>query len=168
MLRDAVASMRLRQGSADEAIDLVERAVQHIATVGRQQALVDFHDPLGSFRDRDLYPFSIDRSGAFSIFGVRPEIVGQSYQALRGLDSGFVDRVWNAVQRVGGWVQYEVVNPLTQQVMAKESCGCDGGEGQALGCGAYRQEKEVSGGKRVPKASAWSRRDESASDVISG
>jgi signal transduction histidine kinase len=168
MLRDAVGSMRLRQGSADEALALVERAVQHMAMVGRQQALADFHDPLGSFRDRDLYVFSIDRSGVFSIFGARPEIVGQSYQAVPGLDHAFVDRVWNAVEQGGGWVQYEVVHPITHQVTAKESYVCDGAEGQAIGCGVYRLDQEVSGGKRVPKAAAWSRRDESASKVMSG
>jgi methyl-accepting chemotaxis protein len=135
MLRDAVGSMRLRQGSADEALALVERAVQHMAMVGRQQALADFHDPLGSFRDRDLYVFSIDRSGVFSIFGARPEIVGQSYQAVPGLDHAFVDRVWNAVEQGGGWVQYEVVHPITHQVTAKDSYVRDGAEGQAIGCG---------------------------------
>jgi methyl-accepting chemotaxis protein len=168
MLRDAVGSMRLRQGSADEAKALVERAVQHIEMVGRQQALVDFHDPLGSFRDRDLYIFSIDRTGVFSIFGARPEVVGQGFQAVRGLDGGFVDRVWGAVERGGGWVQYEVVHPLTHQVMAKESYVCDGGEGQAIGCGIYREDQSHHGGKRAPKAAAWSRRDESATNVISG
>jgi hypothetical protein len=37
-LREAVVSMRLRQASADEAHDLVQSAVAHIAEVGREAA----------------------------------------------------------------------------------------------------------------------------------
>ncbi len=166
MLRDAVGSMRLRQGSADEALALVERAVQHIAMVGRQQALADFHDPLGPFLDRDLYIFSIDRSGVFCIYGARPEIVGQGYQTVRGLDNEFLDRLWRAVETGGGWVDYQVVHPHSGQIVAKESYVCDDGEGRAIGCGVYRQDQAV--GRRVPKADAWSRRDEAAKDMVTG
>ena len=37
-LREAVVSMRLRQASADEAHDLAEKALAHIAAVGREKA----------------------------------------------------------------------------------------------------------------------------------
>ncbi len=41
VLRDAVASMKLRQGSADEASELLDRAWAHVAQVGVEQGLAD-------------------------------------------------------------------------------------------------------------------------------
>jgi methyl-accepting chemotaxis protein len=44
ILREAVSSMRLRQGSADEAHDLLDRAWDHVALVGQEQGFKDLHD----------------------------------------------------------------------------------------------------------------------------
>jgi hypothetical protein len=44
ILREAVASMRLRQGSADEARDLLDRAWDHVARWGQEQGFKDLHD----------------------------------------------------------------------------------------------------------------------------
>lgn len=164
-LREAVVSMRLRQGSADEAQALVEKAVAHIAAVGRQQAVADFHRPDGGFIDRDLYIFCIDRAGVYTAFGSRPQFVGKStadVPGLRGTD--FVEQVWGAVETGGGWVRYEVLNPVTNAVMKKESyvVGVDGG--LAMGCGVYRKDEAASGTGRQ-RAASWSMRAAVAAPV---
>lgn len=138
-LRRAVATMRLRQGSADEAQALVERAVQHIRSVGRTQALADFHRADGGFLDRDLYVFAFDRAGHCVVFGSRPQLVGQTASDVPGLDGPtFLANSWRAADAGGGWVQYDVINPLTQEVAPKESYVVPLDEDQFIGCGVYR------------------------------
>jgi methyl-accepting chemotaxis protein len=138
MLRESVASMRLRQGSADEALSLVKRAVAHIEQAGRMQAESDFHNPARGFIDRDLYIFSLNRQGIFSVFGARSEIVGQHFSTLPGLDEKFLADVWAASDAGGGWVRYQINNPLTGTVSDKESYVEYSGDGYLVGCGVYR------------------------------
>ncbi len=141
LLRDAVVSMRLRQASADEAHDLVQRAVGHLRQAGRAQALADFHAADGRFVDRDLYIFIFDRSGNISAFGAKPGLVGQPAGAIPGLEPrNFLARAWAAADSGGGWIQYEVVSPGTQQVTPKESFILPLGKTEFIGCGAYRRD----------------------------
>ena len=154
-LREAVASMRLRQGSADEAVAMVERALEHLAQVGREQALADFHGHNSEFIDRDLYIFSLDRQGIYAAFGVRPAMVGQSYSAVPGLEEGFITRLWAVADAGGGWVQYEVINPLSDEIMQKESYVQVAPDGTLLGCGIYRGDASKTSLRNKPRAAAW-------------
>jgi chromosome segregation ATPase len=159
MLREAVSSMRLRQGSADEALAMVERAGEHVAQAGREQAFRDFHDPQAGFIDRDLYLFAFDREGIYSACGAKPGNVGQAYSVTPGLDDEFVPRIWAAAEAGGGWVRYEVLNPLNDEVTAKESYVRLLDSQTLIGCGIYR---DASGETKAPRrAAAWSRQQES-------
>jgi hypothetical protein len=155
-LRDAVGTMRLRQGSADEAMALLEQAKAHVAEVGREQALQDFHQADSGYIDRDLYVFSIDRSGVFDAMGANHALVGQSVLAVPGLDNAFVEDAWAAADSGGGWVAYQVVHPITGVVMDKESCITTTEDGSLLGCGVYR-DKDLATSAAKPRAAAWSR-----------
>lgn len=157
-LREAVASMRLRQGSADEALAMVERARDHVAQAGRDQAFSDFHDAQAGFIDRDLYIFAFDREGVYSVCGAKPANVGQSYNVTPGLDSEFVERIWAAADAGGGWVRYEVVNPLNDAVTPKESYVLALDAHTLIGCGIYRDAT----GEAPRRANAWSRKQEAA------
>ena len=155
-LRQAVVSMRLRQASADEAHGLVERAMAHIAQVGRERAFADFHDPHGAFIDRDLYLFVFDRNGTTSVFGSKPELVGQHAGAVPGLEpTSFLARAWAAADSGGGWIQYEVVSPGTKVVTPKESYVLPLGPVEFIGCGAYRREGAAAAQVSKPRAAAW-------------
>jgi methyl-accepting chemotaxis protein len=156
MLRASVASMRLRQGSADEARELVERACAHIAQVGREQALADFHREDSGFVDRDLYIFCFDRYGVYSAFGAKPQYVGKSLKDVPGLDpESFLRDVWAAADGGGGWVQYDVMNPRTDVVAGKESWVVPLGDDQVLGCGFYRIDGADAPIRAIPRANAW-------------
>jgi methyl-accepting chemotaxis protein len=160
-LRAAVGSMRLRQGSADEAVAMVQRALAHLEQCGRQPAFADFNRRDGGFIDRDLYIFSIDRNGILGAFGADPALVGHSHTALPGLDGVFLDKVWAAADAGGGWVQYEVAHPLTRELMTKESYIRKAGDGTLLGCGIYRADVATTASQGKPRAVAWSRASES-------
>ncbi len=165
-LREAVASMKLRQGSAEEAMALVERALAHIAEKGRAQALTDFHDPDGTFIDRDLYLFGVDRHGVYSINGRWPEIVGENVQNMPGIPAWFTERVWATAESGGGWLSYETLNPENQQMMTKESYVRDGGDGNVIGCGIYRVDLSTRGEQGKPRAAAWDRSLERAHESL--
>jgi signal transduction histidine kinase len=160
-LREAVASMRLRQGSADEALDMVRRAQAHVQAVGRKQAFMDFHEAGGAFIDRDLYVFCFDRNGVYEACGTEPANVGQHYSVTPGLDARFMENVWVAAQTGGGWVRCEAINPLTLGIMPKESYVLPLDTHTAIGCGIYHSEGTIESAQ-PQRAAAWSRRDESA------
>jgi methyl-accepting chemotaxis protein len=159
-LREAVASMRLRQGSADEALAMVDRARNHVQQAGREQAFADFHNAHSEFIDRDLYVFAFDRNGHYVVCGAKPANVGQDYTVTPGLDEQFIPRIWAAADTGGGWVRYEVLNPLNDEVTPKESYVKALDEHTLIGCGIYR---DPSGDAKAPRrAEAWSRHQESA------
>lgn len=159
VLRDAVASMRLRQGSADEARELLDRAHAHVLAVGTEPGLKDLHDPAHGFIDRDLYVFALDRDGTYIACGAKPELVGTSVNQLPGIrGTPFVSEAWSAAEAGGGWVQYEIANPLTGEVTPKESYVRPLDERLLLGCGIYRKVSQASAAK--PRAAAWSHKQE--------
>ena len=155
-LREAVVSMRLRQASADEAHDLVVRALAHLTEVGRDQAFADFHDAAGAYRDRDLYIFVFDRNGTICVFGSKPILVGQPAGAILGLEpTTFLERAWGAADSGGGWIQYDVVSPGTKAVTPKESYILPLGNTEFIGCGAYRREGSTAGRSALPTPRAF-------------
>lgn len=159
ILREAVATMRLRQGSADEARQLLDRAWDHVQAVGREQGLADLHKPECGFIDRDLYVFAADREGRYIACGARPELVGTHITALPGIQgTPFLQEVWAAAEAGGGWVQYEIHNPLTQDVTPKESYIRPLDNTLLLGCGVYRSSGQKATAAPRRKASAWSRK----------
>ncbi len=154
-LREAVASMRLRQGSADEALALVQRAAAHAAEVGRSQALADFHQPDGHWVDRDLYLFCTDRNGLYVAHAAKPEMVGQAVSSVPGADADLGDKLWSAAEAGGGWVPYTILNIATGVAMHKESYVLPIGEGLLAGCGIYRGDGD--GAPAKPRSVAWAR-----------
>ena len=162
ILREAVSSMRLRQGSADEARTLLDRAWDHVAMVGQDQGFKDLHDKDMGFIDRDLYVFALDRDGTYIACGAKPEMIGTSVNQLPGIQgTPFVKDAWAAAEAGGGWVQYEIANPLTGDVTPKESYMRQLDDGLLLGCGVYRRGAVVAAAK--PRAAAWSRSKEHGS-----
>lgn len=58
---------------------------------------------------------------------------------MRGLDGDFVLReFFAAAQRGGGWVDYEVVNPVTGAVDEKTSYILPLGSERVIGCGVFK------------------------------
>jgi methyl-accepting chemotaxis protein len=144
-LRDAVGTIRLRQGSADEAHALVMRAVKHLATVGREQALQDFQNKESGFIDRDLFLFGIDREGSYFIHGAHPNLIGSTVFESPGLDGDkFLPEFWRAADHGGGWISYLIRNPATGLIDQKESFILKIGDNEAIGCGVYQQSRETS------------------------
>jgi methyl-accepting chemotaxis protein len=140
-LSQAVAGVRLRRGSADEAYDFVQRAQAFIKAQGMAAAVTEFHKPLGTttFRDRDLYVFVFDRQGNYTVFGSNPERVGWTVHQVPGLDGKLVlERGFGAADRGGGWIDYDVVHPLTKVIEEKVSYVEPLTTDKLIGCGVFK------------------------------
>ncbi len=139
-LSTAVATMRLRQGSADEAMALVQRAQTLIAQRGLAGASAELHSAEAGFVDRDLYVFVIDRQGQYRLHGAKPAAEGQRVHTVPGIDGDrFVRDAWAAAEAGGGWIDYSIVQPTTGAVLPKVSRIVPLAGDLLLGCGIYRQ-----------------------------
>lgn len=138
-LSEAVASIKLRRGTADEACAMVKRGLALIQRDGLAAAARQFHDSDGSFRDRDLYIFVFDRNGRYDVFGSTPDRVGKTTYDVRGLDGAHVIREgFAAAERGGGWIDYEVVNPTNGIVDEKSSYILPLDNDRLIGCGVFK------------------------------
>jgi methyl-accepting chemotaxis protein len=138
-LGEAVSSMRLRNGSADEAQALVERAQREIKAHGLQHAGASLHSAQQGFVDRDLYIFVLDRSGRYVVHGAKPDAEGKRVHDVPGIDGDtFLAEAWASAEAGGGWVEYDIVNPESGKVLPKTSW-IEPLDGKLLiGCGCYR------------------------------
>ncbi|MBP9062068.1 MAG: cache domain-containing protein, partial [Rhodoferax sp.] len=137
VLEISVGDFRLRQGTADQARQLVFDAQLHIQSVGFEQAFADFRHPRGGFLDRDLYIFVFDREGYTIVQGAATHIEGTHLSEIEGHDADkLVSDAWHACdQEQGGWVTYSITNPLTGELQAKISYVVPLDDNRLLGCG---------------------------------
>ncbi|MBE0619382.1 MAG: cache domain-containing protein [Burkholderiales bacterium] len=136
-LGEAVTQFRLKQGTAEEARQMTERAARHFDQKGRA-ALAELTQPGGAFIDRDLYVFVVDHEGIYHAFGGLPERVGTRMQDVPGIDGAeLVRKILEVVEAGGGWVEYDFRNPTTGQMAPKMSYVLERG-GLCFGCGIYK------------------------------
>jgi len=138
-LDHAVGHIRLRQGTADEARRLTEKAAAHVRKVGFDRAYRDFHVKGGEFVDRDLYVFVFDRDGYYRVMGMDEAKVGTHLSAAPGLDADqLLGDAWKRADQGGGWVEYNIINLVTGDVRGKASYVLPLDDQRLIGCGAYR------------------------------
>lgn len=144
-LAAAVSHMKLRQGTADEARDFVERAAALIKRAGWTQAQVDLHAKGNPFSDRDLYVFAFDRQGIYRAFSSNTAKIGQPLSSVPGLDAAKLVRdAWQIVDADRcGWVDYDIVNPTNGTVTPKTSYVTGISKDLLIGCGVYRNVSKV-------------------------
>ncbi|MBT9502017.1 MAG: cache domain-containing protein [Burkholderiaceae bacterium] len=140
LLTSAVRSIRLRQGAADEARALVERACALVKRGGLETAVGRFTDKSGEFFDRDMYIFVFNRQGIFTAFGPNPSLRGGHLRQVQGLQWERLLRDGFACidQGNGGWVEYQTVNPTTGAVNEKVSYVQALPGDLLIGCGVYK------------------------------
>ena len=138
-LENAVTHIKLRQGTADEAFVLTNRAFDLVQSLGYEQASKVFHDQNGGFVDRDLYVFVFDRSGVYQVMGADRNRVGTSLFDAPGLDAQqLLDDAWHQCEQGGGWVEYNIINFATGTVKGKSSYVLPLNDELLIGSGAYR------------------------------
>ena len=138
-LVDSFALFKLQQGSAEEAVALVERAIAHRRhTVSKDEFLRDLTDRDKGFYDRDMYVFVLDGRGTYMAFGGNASKMGTKVQDIPGIDGdGLLKAIVNQANTEPGWVEYDITNPTTGRVQTKMSY-VQLVDGWYLGCGVYK------------------------------
>jgi len=138
-LEDAVTYIKLRQGTADEALAMANRAYELVQAVGLNEAFATFHDKEGGFVDRDLYIFVFDRQGVYRVMGADASRVGSRLSDAPGVDAQqLLEDAWRRCSQGGGWVEYNIINLVTGDVRGKSSYVLPLSDDLLIGCGAYR------------------------------
>ncbi len=139
-LTQSVSTITLRQGSADEAHQLVERAVAEIRSTGLQRASLRFRDPASGYVDRDLYVFIVDQEGRYIVHGAKPDFEGRRIHDVPGIDGNtFVRDAYEvSAGPEGGWIEYNILNLETGKVQPKATYVSRITGDLVLGCGVYR------------------------------
>ncbi len=137
-LSRAVAAFRLQQGTAEEAVALVSKAMALHKTTSRDQFLRSITDKNQPFHDRDMYVFVLDINGTYLAFGGNPAKVGTRVQDIPGIAGDQLVRdIVAQADRAPGWVEYDITNPATGSVQTKMSYVSRAGDGY-VGCGVYK------------------------------
>jgi methyl-accepting chemotaxis protein len=137
-LAEAVAAFRLQQGTADEALALVQRAIAYRQQTSRDSFLRGLTDPAQGFHDRDMYVFALDAGGRYVAFGGNPAKVGTRVQDIPGIDGqGLLEAIVAQAEREPGWVEYDITNPATGAVQTKMSY-VQQIDDVYVGCGVYK------------------------------
>jgi methyl-accepting chemotaxis protein len=137
-LVQSVASFKLQQGSAEEAVELVERAMAHRQNTTKTTYLRGLTDPAKGFYDRDMYVFVLDRNGSYVAFGGNPSKVGTRVQDIAGIDGGqLLKSIIDQASHEPGWVEYDITNPSTGRVQTKMSF-VQQVDDLFVGCGVYK------------------------------
>lgn len=137
-LNRAVAAFRLQQGTAEEAVGLVRKAVELHRSTSREQFLSRITDKAGGFHDRDMYVFVLDETGRYLAFGGNPAKVGTRVQDIPGIAGDqLVHDIVAQAQHGPGWVEYDITNPATGVVQTKMSFVSQVDAGY-VGCGVYK------------------------------
>lgn len=137
-LAEAVESFRLRQGSADEAMALVRKAVALYQSHG-QQALNMITSDQKVYVDRDMYVFAFDRQGRYRALSGKADKVGSAVRDNPGVDGDrLVREAFDRAAHGGGWVDYAFTNPQTGIVDLKTSYIEPVADDLLIGCGVYK------------------------------
>ncbi len=137
-LSRAVGAFHLQQGTAEEAVALVAKALSLQKTQSQEQFLRSVTDRNQPYHDRDMYVFVLDAAGTYRAFGGNSAKVGTRVQDIPGVDGDLLLRsIVSQADQAPGWVEYDITNPATGVVQTKMSYVCLGGE-LYIGCGVYK------------------------------
>jgi hypothetical protein len=137
-LSRAVSAFRLQQGTADEAVEMVTRAMALHSGRSRDQFLRTITDIQQPFHDRDMYVFVLDAGGTYRAFGGNPSKVGTRVQDIPGIaGEQLVSDILAQAHQGPGWVEYDITNPASGAVQTKMSFVSQAGD-LYVGCGVYK------------------------------
>jgi cytochrome c len=131
-------AVKADRGTPDEAKAMLQLAIVHYQTVGRDQALKDFNGGVAPFIDRDLYVVCMGSDHIETANGGFPQYVGSSADALKDVNGGPLGKaIWDsASDSAVNSVNYNWVNPVSGQTEPKtlffQKLGTD-----VCGVGAY-------------------------------
>ncbi len=137
-LKEVVSTFRLRQGTADEALAMVKKAMALYRIAGLDVLPRITADPEKQFSDRDMYVFAFDRQGQYRAFAGNEAKLEVNLFKVPGLDGQkLVDEAFS-LPPSGGWIDYSIENPISKRIEWKSSYIERMNEDIVIGCGVYK------------------------------
>lgn len=128
------------RGTKEEAIAMVNAAVEHIRKVGAEKAYKDFTTDKSAWVKKDLYVMVYDDKAVALAHGANEKLVGKDMSAVK--DAGgkpVVLGLLAVAKKGGGWFDYEWPDPLTKKIAAKTTYAKTQPNGEGfVGVGIYR------------------------------
>ena len=123
MMAIAASSLAAEGAGAEEAKDLLNKAVAYLQKEGPASAFCAFNDPRGGFRKGPLYVFAINMDGVYFAHSAAPTLVGVSLRDTRDAAGQPVGKaVMEVIAKEGeGSVDYMWLNYATNKVEKKRS-----------------------------------------------
>lgn len=134
------ASHAADNGTADQAVAMVKKAIVAIKSDGKEKAFAAITSPEDKrFHDRDLYIFVYDLKGASLAHGNNKKMVGKSLIDLKDVEGKpLIKQMVDIVTLKGsGWVEYKWPNPVTGTVDQK-SAYVEKVDDMIVGAGIYK------------------------------
>ena len=108
------------RGTPDEARAMLEKAVEHYNSAGRDAALADFTSKKPPFYDRDLYVACIGPGDIIVANGGFPNLVGTSTNSWKDADGHPLGKATSdAINRGEDTIKYRWYNPVTGKIEPK-------------------------------------------------
>ena len=135
----ALAAAGDNRGSAEEAQDMVARAIAYYDERGAEAAVARFNaDPAPEFLDRDLYIFVSGPEGTVVAHGVDSSLLGVALASFVDADGKeFGEEIGLMASAEGAWVDYKWKNPVSGAIEQKSSW-IVAHDGHIFGVGVYR------------------------------
>jgi len=128
------------QGTKEEAVAMVKKAIEYIKANGNEKSFYDITDKLGQFTDRDLYVVVYDMNGKCLAHGQNRNFVGKDTIDLKDVDGKefMKERIDLMKNQPSAWQDYKFMNPVTKQIQPKSMYLERFGD-LIVGCGIYKK-----------------------------
>lgn len=112
------SSPDIQRGTAEEAIALVNKAIDYLRANGASNAFNEFPKKDGPFTNRDLFISAYDLNGKCLANAKSPGLVGKDFISLRDSDGKYlIKQMIDIANSHGkGWVDYRWVEPTVQRI----------------------------------------------------
>jgi cytochrome c len=110
------------RGTREEAVAMVNAAIEHVKAVGVEQASKDFMVKDSQWKKKDMYVFVLNRAGIFLAHN-NERMVGKASLELRDVNGKYITKELQAVAdaKGSGWVDYEWSHPQTKKLEGKST-----------------------------------------------
>jgi signal transduction histidine kinase len=101
--------------SPEQAVRLVKKAVAFFKANGLENALEEFSNPKGQFKEGEVYIFAYDLTGTM-LAHPNPALIGHNLTDVPDADGNYFRKefVTVALTKGSGWVDYKYQNPKTK------------------------------------------------------
>jgi cytochrome c len=128
------------QGTKEEAVAMVKKAIDYIKANGNEKAFEEFSDPKGKFVDRDLYVVVYDMNAKCLAHGQKKNMVGKELIDFKDTDGKeyMKERIDLMKKQATAWQDYKFMNPVSKQIEPKSMYLERFGD-LIVGCGIYKK-----------------------------